>query len=163
MPRGVSETEQFNLWLPRNRGEKQTSPAPAATTTAVQPPVPGVLSGSQEGRGAQASAVSSSLAPHRTLHLSLLSGAQGLRKHWGEEGAEGSSIMDDQRAAVKSRPRGEDGEAEGEKLALQREEPGSCVPTKLSLYQCGGEGRGEGMMVPASKGWDKTTDPISRL
>lgn len=107
--------------------------------------------------------MSSSLAPHPILHLSLLSGVQGLRKHWGEEGAEGSSIMDDQRAAVKSRPGGEDGEAEGEKLALQRADTGSCVPTKLSLYQCGGEGRGEGMMVPASDGWDETMDPISRL
>lgn len=59
--------------------------------------------------------------------------------------------MNDQCAAVKSKLGGEDGEAEGEELAPQRADAGSCVPTKLSLYQCGGEGRGEGMMVPANK------------
>ena len=49
-------------------------------------------------------------APHQTLHLSLLSSAQGLREPWGRQDAEGSSLIDD-RQGVKSRRRGREGEA----------------------------------------------------
>lgn len=86
----------------------------------------------QPGRQRSPAADSSSLAPHQILHLSLLSGAQGLREHWGGEGAAGSSIMNDPRA-LKSWLRGEDGEAEGAKLTSQ-EQTQAFVCLQNSVY-----------------------------
>lgn len=81
------------------------------------------------------------LAPHQTLHLSLLSSAQGLREPWGGQDAEGSSLIDD-RQGVRDEP--VDGEGGGGK------ERRSCPLTKLNLQE-EEEGREEGMICQKIK------------
>lgn len=138
----VSENEQFNLLLPREQTRETNPPG-------HWPPPPPLLylwcqasspaAGRERRPGMLGAAV---LAPHQTLHLSLLSSAQGLREPWGGQDAEGSSLIDD-RQGVRDEP--VDGEGGGGK------ERRSCPLTKLNLHQCWGEGREEGMICQKIK------------
>lgn len=97
IPRGFSKHEWFNLLLPREQ-RREILPNASCRCRCCH------ISGArcplwQPGRERSPAAVEQQpWPPYQTLHLSLLSGAQGLQEHWGAEGAEGSSIMYDQHA-----------------------------------------------------------------
>lgn len=89
----VSENERFNLLLPREQTRETNPPGSwlLPLLSHLQCQASFLAAGRERHGGSLGAAV---LAPHQTLHLSPLSGAQGLGEPWRGQGAEGSSIID---------------------------------------------------------------------